>query len=411
MRRLSDLLLAFSLLVVGSLLRLVTARRGGKSGARRVRVHGRFGRIVEYRVLRAWPRRGMGRWLNYLPVLWRVLDGQFSLVGARPVLASRPLPEAADFAARPGLLSPYLVQRRGVYGGADRGRADRDFLRGLSFRSYVGVIVRFALVALMPPRPARADGRVALLGVTIANETLGGAVERITELATGRQASQVSFVNADCFNVAARNAEYRRVLDRSALVLADGIGVRLALDWFVGTPLRDNVNGTDMFPRLCAAAAEQDLPVYLLGGQIGIAQSVAENALKRVPGLRIAGVRDGFFAAEEIDGVLADINRSGARILLVAMGAPRQEAWIAQHLARLEVGVAIGVGGLFDFYSGRIARAPVWMRELGLEWVFRLMQEPGRMWRRYVVGNPLFLWRAWRGARLARPAAMRALRT
>lgn len=411
MRRVCDLFLAVVLLLLGAVLRLVTGPRGAARDARRVRVHGRFGRPLEYRVLRVWPRRGAWRWLNYLPVLWKVLDGSLSVVGPRPVLASRALPASADFAARPGLLSPYLVQRRGVYGGADRVRADRDFVRTLSLRSYVGVIVRFALVALMPPRPARSDGRVALLGITIANETLAGAVACITQLAVAPRAAQVSFVNADCFNIAARNADYRRVLDRSALVLADGIGVRLALDWFVGTPLRDNVNGTDMFPRLCAAAAEQGLPVYLLGGQPGIAQSVAENALKRVPGLCIAGVRDGYFTPEETDAVLADINRSGARILLVAMGAPRQEAWIAQHLERLEVGVAIGVGGLFDFYSGRIARAPGWMRELGLEWVYRLLQEPGRMWRRYVVGNPLFLWRAWRGARTSRPAALQALRS
>lgn len=411
MRRLCDVFLAAILLALGGLLRLATTPRGVSRGARRLRVHGRFGRPVEYRVLRAWPRRGIRRWLNYLPVLWRVLDGQLSIVGARPVRVSRPLPDAADFAARPGLLSPYLVQRRGVYGGAERGRADRDFLRGLSFRSYVGVIVRFALVALMPPRPARADGRVALLGITIANETLSGAVDRIAQLAAGPRASQVSFVNADCFNIAARDADYRRVLDRSALVLADGIGVRLALDWFVGTPLRDNVNGTDMFPRLCDAAAKLGLPVFFLGGQPGIAERVAENACKRVPGLQIAGVQDGFFAPEDTDAVLADINRSGARILLVAMGAPRQEAWIAQHLAQLNVGVAIGVGGLFDFYSGRIARAPGWMREIGLEWVYRLLQEPGRMWRRYVVGNPLFLWRAWRGARVAPSAALRELQT
>jgi N-acetylglucosaminyldiphosphoundecaprenol N-acetyl-beta-D-mannosaminyltransferase len=121
--------------------------------------------------------------------------------------------------------------------------------------------------------------------------------------------------------------------------------------------------------------------------------------LQRYPGLEIAGARDGYFRPEEEGAVIEAINGSGARILLVAFGAPRQELWIARWRDRLAPPVAMGVGGLFDFYSGRIPRAPVWMREIGLEWVFRLMQEPGRMWRRYVIGNPLFLYRVRKQAR------------
>ena len=109
--------------------------------------------------------------------------------------------------------------------------------------------------------------------------------------------------------------------------------------------------------------------------------------------LKIAGTRDGYFDPEEEKAVVDTINESGARILLVAFGAPRQEFWLECWRERLVPPVGMGVGGLFDFYSGRIPRAPVWMREIGLEWVFRLMQEPGRMWRRYIIGNPLFLFR------------------
>jgi N-acetylglucosaminyldiphosphoundecaprenol N-acetyl-beta-D-mannosaminyltransferase len=96
--------------------------------------------------------------------------------------------------------------------------------------------------------------------------------------------------------------------------------------------------------------------------------------------------------------VVAAINASGASVLLVAFGAPRQDLWLADLHDRLRPAVRMGVGGLFDFYSGRIPRAPIWLRELGLEWVYRLLQEPGRMWRRYVVGNPLFLARVLREA-------------
>jgi len=121
--------------------------------------------------------------------------------------------------------------------------------------------------------------------------------------------------------------------------------------------------------------------------------------VQRFPDLRIAGARDGYFTTEEEPAVVAEINDSGAAILLVAFGVPRQELWIASRRNELKTPVCLGVGGLFDFYSGRIARAPVWMREIGLEWVWRMLQEPKRMWRRYIIGNPLFLSRVWRQMR------------
>jgi N-acetylglucosaminyldiphosphoundecaprenol N-acetyl-beta-D-mannosaminyltransferase len=163
--------------------------------------------------------------------------------------------------------------------------------------------------------------------------------------------------------------------------------------------LRENVNGTDLFPRLCEAASQAGLSIYLLGARPGIAEAAANKMRERYPGLHIAGARDGYFSPEEEAGVVAGINASGAAILLVAFGVPRQELWIERWRTDLQPRVCLGVGGLFDFYSGRIARAPVWMREIGLEWVWRLLQEPKRMWRRYIIGNPLFLSRVWRQTR------------
>ena len=106
----------------------------------------------------------------------------------------------------------------------------------------------------------------------------------------------------------------------------------------------------------------------------------------------MSGCRDGYFSAAEEPEVVAGIARSGAAVLLVAFGAPRQDLWLHRNLAATGVKVAMGVGGLFDFYSGRIPRAPQWMREVGAEWLFRFYQEPRRMWRRYFVGNVVFLW-------------------
>jgi N-acetylglucosaminyldiphosphoundecaprenol N-acetyl-beta-D-mannosaminyltransferase len=167
----------------------------------------------------------------------------------------------------------------------------------------------------------------------------------------------------------------------------------------LGQGLRANVNGTDLFPHLCEAAARENLPIFLLGARPGIAQAAADAMVQRYPDLKVAGARDGYFGPDEDKTVVEAINASGAQILLAAFGAPRQELWIARWREHLTVAVAMGVGGLFDFYSGRIPRAPVWMREIGLEWVYRLLQEPGRMWRRYVIGNPIFLYRVWQQAR------------
>ena len=194
-----------------------------------------------------------------------------------------------------------------------------------------------------------------------------------------------------CFN----DDDYHQILRNMNQVYPDGIGVRLASQMF-GNGVKDNINGTDLFPLLCERLVNTAHGIYLLGAREGVAESTAANMVKRYPGLNIAGYQHGYFTPEEEDEVLDRINTSGADVLMVAMGAPQQERWIARNRARLNVSILMGVGGLFDFYSGRISRAPVWIREVGLEWVWRLLQEPGRMWRRYVLGNPLFLYRVWR---------------
>jgi N-acetylglucosaminyldiphosphoundecaprenol N-acetyl-beta-D-mannosaminyltransferase len=164
----------------------------------------------------------------------------------------------------------------------------------------------------------------------------------------------------------------------------------------LGQPVRDNVNGTDLFPRLAAALEGSGKRIYLLGGRPGVAEGVAGWLARNYPGVELAGWRNGYFSAEEETTVIEDIRRSGADVVLVAFGAPRQDLWIRGNLSKLGAKVVIGVGGLLDFFSGRIPRAPRWIRKLGIEWCYRLCQEPKRLWRRYLLGNVVFL------ARLAR---------
>ena len=247
---------------------------------------------------------------------------------------------------------------------------------------------------------------VVLFGLKVANTTMHDAVSWIIRRARDRQKTLLNFVNAHCLNTACRDAAYRDVLEESDRLLPDGSGVRLALR-MQGRSLTENLNGTDLFPHLCDAAAGHGLSLYLLGGAPGVADRVAANMARRYPQLRIAGARDGYFGENQEAGVVDEINAAGADILLVAMGVPRQELWLARNLGRLQTSVNMGVGGLFDFYAERISRAPAWLRRMGMEWTWRLLQEPRRMWRRYILGNPEFVLRALRDAtrtrRLQRP--------
>jgi N-acetylglucosaminyldiphosphoundecaprenol N-acetyl-beta-D-mannosaminyltransferase len=180
-------------------------------------------------------------------------------------------------------------------------------------------------------------------------------------------------------------------------VFADGVGMALAAR-FARTRLEHNVNGTDLFPLICEAAAVARVPIALLGARPGVARACAERVEQMFPGLRVAWTEHGYLAPEQERQRLDDLNASGARILFVAKGVPRQESWIAENAERLATPVVLGVGGLFDFYSGNVKRAPRLVRELRSEWLYRLMLEPRRLSRRYLLGNPTFIARTlfWR---------------
>lgn len=236
---------------------------------------------------------------------------------------------------------------------------------------------------------------VTILGIPIHNLTMDEAVETIMERLDGPVPSQVCFVNADCANIAYRHSAYHNVLTQADVVLADGVGLKLG-GKLTAQEIKQNVNGTDLFPRLCHALSGTRQSLFLLGAQPGIVEKVGAWVATHYPEVVIAGWHHGYFTPAEERTVLRQIASSGAALLLVGLGAPRQDLWISQHLQATGVKVAMGVGGLFDFYSGRIPRAPVWVREIGAEWVYRLYQEPGRMWKRYLIGNGRFLFRVVR---------------
>ena len=233
--------------------------------------------------------------------------------------------------------------------------------------------------------------RLSLLGVSIDEMTPPEAVARIRAYwHTPGRARRVFFVNAHCLNVAASDHDYRDALAMAELVLADGSGVLLAAK-LLQTPITHNLNGTDLGPTLCEAVAADGGSVFLLGARPGVAEQSAARLLARYPRLRIAGIQHGYFDPANSAEVVAQINAARPDMLLVALGVPLQELWITQHAAELNVPVCLAVGALFDFLSESVARAPWLLRRLGIEWLYRLYQEPRRLWRRYLLGNVRFV--------------------
>ena len=264
-------------------------------------------------------------------------------------------------------------------------------------------------------RPAALGGRppAKLFGLNLVNSTRAQTAHSLVAMAAAGQRATVQFVNAHCVNVMRDNALYRDVLARADFLLPDGSGIAMAAR-IAGVELGENLNGTDLFPELCRCAAAQRQSVYLLGAKPGIAQAAAAAMRARFPGLQIVGTRDGYWTCADEPDVIAAINASGAAILLVALGVPHQEIWIDRLRSQLSPCVALGVGGLFDYYSGAIPRAPRPFRVVGCEWMWRLMQEPQRLFTRYILGNPAFLAAAtlhgWQMHRLRQRISLRTKR-
>jgi len=246
-----------------------------------------------------------------------------------------------------------------------------------------------------PVVSASGDRRTIILGLTLNNLTMVNAIDEIVARLKTGPPCMVTFVNANCVNIAFENPDYQRVLNRADYVFADGAGMKLA-SRCLGEPLCDNVNGTDLFPRLCEKLESTGGRVFLLGGGPGVAEKVRLWIGKNYPEVIVSGTHHGYFSPRDAEKITSAICDAKTDLLLVAMGTPLQELWIARNLGETGARVAIGVGGLFDFYSGEVRRAPAWVRKIDMEWMFRLCQEPRRLWRRYLLGNPVFLWRVLR---------------
>jgi N-acetylglucosaminyldiphosphoundecaprenol N-acetyl-beta-D-mannosaminyltransferase len=256
--------------------------------------------------------------------------------------------------------------------------------------SHAGVGVRM-------PAPARPRRRHPVLGAPIDVINEREAIEQIAAWAELRESRAISICNAHSAVTASRDPEFMNVLERSDMVTADG----MPLVWMLrqqGHRRQERVDGPDLMWEACSEAQSRGLRVFLYGSTPDTLEALGRHLQRSFPDLMLVGAVSPPFRAlndAEDEAMVRRIEESGAQILFVGLGCPRQEAWMLAHRGRINA-VMIGVGAAFDFHAGTLSRAPNWMRSSGLEWLYRLGCEPRRLWKRYLITNSLFVWGALR---------------
>ncbi len=248
------------------------------------------------------------------------------------------------------------------------------------------------------------SGRVRIGQLQLDPVTFDQALERIAKLVDGREGGSVFTPNVDHVVKAETNDAFRGAYERADLCLVDGTWLLWA-SRLLDTPLPEKVSGSDLVGPLCTLAAGRRWRVYLLGGGPGVAGDAAARMSGEF-GVDVVGWDSPFVQSDgsmgDSDAILGRLREAEPDLVLIALGAPKQELWMDRFSGQIAPAVSIGVGGSLDFLTGRVRRAPPWMSRCGLEWMYRLVQEPRRMWRRYLVDDPRFVAivvRSWRNGR------------
>jgi N-acetylglucosaminyldiphosphoundecaprenol N-acetyl-beta-D-mannosaminyltransferase len=240
-------------------------------------------------------------------------------------------------------------------------------------------------------RAAQGD-RITLMGCQVDNLSMEETLGRIEQFIQSGRPHQHVVVNVDKLVKASRDAELRQIINDCALINADGMPVVWA-SRLLGKPLKERVAGVDLFEALMKRAGEKGWRVFLLGAREEVVSKVAETYQRKYPRLVLAGYRNGYWKGEAEEAAVArQIAESRADLLFVAISSPKKEQFLGRYQAEMKIPFAMGVGGTFDVAIGRVKRAPVWMQKSGLEWFYRFLQEPRRMFRRYFIEDMAFIW-------------------
>jgi N-acetylglucosaminyldiphosphoundecaprenol N-acetyl-beta-D-mannosaminyltransferase len=239
--------------------------------------------------------------------------------------------------------------------------------------------------------------RITLLGCEIDGLTLKETIDEVDRLVVSGTPVRHCFINAHMAVMLGRDERLRELVSGCALINVDG----QAVVWssrLLGRPLPERVAGPDLFEALLALAVERDYSVFFLGAREEVVSGMVSRLTQAHPGLRVAGWRNGYWDLAEVDTVVDAVVAAKPDILFVGITSPFKDQWLADNALALGVPFSIGVGGCFDLFAGHVRRAPVWMQRAGLEWFHRFLQEPRRLWRRYLFGNASFallVGRAW----------------
>ncbi len=237
--------------------------------------------------------------------------------------------------------------------------------------------------------------KVNICGININNVSMRDAINAIERFIIERHKVFIVTPNADHIVKLHHDREFRELYKNAALVLADGMPLLWA-SRYLGTPLKEKISGSDLFPKMCEVSAEKGYRIFFLGGRPGAAVKASRVLKDKYPKLRVTGMYSPPFGfendMEENAKIVKSINESGADILFVGLGAPKQEKWIYKYKDEYQVPVSIGIGVSFEFVSGFVKRAPVLMQKTGFEWFWRLIHEPKRLWKRYLVHDIKFFW-------------------
>jgi N-acetylglucosaminyldiphosphoundecaprenol N-acetyl-beta-D-mannosaminyltransferase len=235
--------------------------------------------------------------------------------------------------------------------------------------------------------------KVNLCGVRIDNISMSGAVAHIERFIKEREPVYVVTPNVDHVVKIQEDAEFRKSYEEASLVLCDGAPLIWA-SRFLKSPIKHRVCGSNLFPEFSEVAAKKGYKLFFLGGKPQSAVKSAEAFRKRYPGIKIVGIYSPPFGFEKIkeenDKIIAMIREARPDVLFVGLGTPKQEKWIHQYHKKMGVPVSVGIGASFEFISGKVRRAPRWIQQIGFEWLWRLMREPLRLWRRYLWDDMSF---------------------
>lgn len=235
------------------------------------------------------------------------------------------------------------------------------------------------------------SNRIEMMGCHIDNLSMEETLQTIEGFIHSGKPHQHVVVNVDKLVKASRDEELRRIINECALINVDGMPVVWA-SRLLGKGLKERVAGVDLFEALMKRSAEKGWRVFLLGAKEDVVSGVKTLYEKKYSGLTVAGYRNGYWKPEEEAGVVEQIKEARADLLFVAISSPKKEHFLGRYQAEMKIPFAMGVGGTFDVAVGKVKRAPVWMQNAGLEWFYRFLQEPRRMFKRYFVDDMAFFW-------------------